>query len=85
MKVKQGGQAVIKRRDVVMLKNNTSKCIFWKLAIVDKLLIGFDGHDRATAVKVFKPQGSIKLLRRNAKHLFPIEVRVEDSCNDSLT
>ena len=76
---------MIKRGDVVVLKSDTSKRLFWKLAIVDKLLMGVDGHVRAAVIKVSKPQGGTKLLRRSVKHLFPIEVRVEDSMNDSST
>ena len=76
---------MIKRGDVVGLKSDTSKRLFWKLAIVDKLLMGVDGHVQAAVIKVSEPQGGTKLLRRSVKHLFPIEVKVEDSMNDSST
>ena len=82
LKVKKSGQAVI-TRDVVVLKSDTSKRLFWKLAIVDKLLMNVDGRVRAAAIKVSESQGGTKLLRRSVKqHLFPIEVRVEDLTDD---
>ena len=67
-----------------MLKSDTSKRLFWKLAIVDKLLMGVDDHVQAAVIKVSKPQGGTKLLR-SVKYLFPIKVRVEDATNDAST
>ena len=40
LKVKKGGGQMIKKGDVVLLKNDTSKRLFWKLAIVSDLLEG---------------------------------------------
>ena len=85
LRVKKGGQPLINRGDVVILKQDTSKRIFWKLAVVDELLMGADGHVRAAVVRVPEPQGGTKLLRRSVKHLFPIEVRSGEPCNDSST
>ena len=85
LKVKKSGQAVFKRGDVVVLKSDTSKRSLWKLGIVDNLLMGADDRPQAAVIKVSEPQGGTKLLSRTVKHLFPIEVRVEDFTNDSST
>ena len=85
LKVRKGGQSVIKRGDVVVLKSDNSKRLFWRLAVVDELLKGADGHVRAAIVRVSVPQGGTKLLRRSIKHLFPIEVRPDDACSKLST
>ena len=58
-----------------MLKSDTSKRLFRKLATMKDLLDGMDGRVRVAVVKVSDPQGGVKLLRRSIKHLYPIEVR----------
>ena len=57
----------------VVLKNHTSECLFWKLAIVDDLLKGSDGQIRAAVVTSagVRPVGRHLLLRRSIKHLYP--------------
>ena len=74
LKAKSGGHELIQVGDVVVLKNDTSKHIFWRLAVVNELLKGSDGKVRAAVVKLGNPRGGHKLLRRSVKHLFPIEV-----------
>ena len=76
---------MIKTGDVVVLKNDNSKRLFWRLAIVENLLMGADGHVHAAVIRVSKPQGGTKILRRSIKHLFPIEVRLEDLCDELST
>ena len=66
------------QQGVVLLKGDTSKRLFWKLAIVKDLLECTDGQIRAAVVKVPDPRGGVKLLRRGIKHLYPIEVRPEE-------
>lgn len=78
MNVKKGGRQVIQRGDVVLLKNDTSNRLFWKVAIVSDLLEGTDCHVRAAIVKVPDSQGGTKLLRRSIKHLYPIKVSPEE-------
>ena len=79
LKTKRGGQPLIKVGNVVVVKSDTSKRLFWKLAIVDNLLTSADDRVRAANVRVSEPSGNTKLLRRSVKHLFPIEVRQEQS------
>ena len=64
--------------DVVVLKNDTTKRSFWKLAIVEELLTGIDGKVRTAVVKATSGNNS-KLLRCSVLHLIPIEVKAEES------
>lgn len=43
--------------DVVILKNDLTKRLYWKLAIVEELLKGKDGITRAAIVRVANPGG----------------------------
>ena len=65
--------------DVVLLQNDSTKRVLWKLAIVKELLPGSDDRIRAAVVQV---AGSKTLLKRSIKHLIPIEVK---SNVDALT
>ena len=61
--------------DVVILRNESTKRMFWKLAIVEELLTGSDGQVRAAVVKVANSSKRPLLLRCSVKHLIPLEVR----------
>ena len=74
LKTKRESQPKIKVGDIVVVKSDTSKRLFWKLAIVDNLLTSTDGNVRAANVRVSESSGNTKILRRSVKHLFPIEV-----------
>ena len=74
LKAKSGGRDLIQVGDVVVLKDDSSKRIFWRLAIVNELLKGNDNLVRAAIVKLVDSRGSHKLLRRSIRHLYPIEV-----------
>ena len=60
--------------DIVILKNDTTNRMFWKLAKVEELLPGRDGLVRAAIVKVANSDQRPRLMRRSVRHLFPIEV-----------
>ena len=62
--------------DVVILKDDTTKRMFWKLVIIE-LLTGKDGQVRAAIVKVANHKGEQSRLRCSLKHLIPLEVRNE--------
>lgn len=49
--------------DVVILKNNTSNRMFWKLAKVEELLPGKDGNIRAAIIKVSNADRNPRLLK----------------------
>ena len=69
---RRSGGAEIMVGDVVLLQNDSTKRVLWKLALVKELLPGLDGRIRAAVVQV---AGSRNLLKRSVKHLIPIEVR----------
>ena len=66
--------SVIAVGNVAVLKNDSMKRQFWKLAFVQQLLEGNDGAVRAAIIRVVDPEGKSSLLRRSIKHLIPIEV-----------
>ena len=78
MNVKQGKRPTIAKGDVVVVKDDASKRLFWKLGVVKDLITGDDQQARAAVVKVSDPKGHTSLLRRSVQHLYPIEVRDED-------
>ena len=78
LKAKRGGHDLIQEVDVVVLKSDTCKRVFWKLAIVMEMLKGSDGQAQAAVVKVIDPRGCTQLLWRSVKHLYPIEVNTND-------
>ena len=56
----------------MLLQNDSTKRVLWKLAIVKELLPEGDDRIRAAVVQV---AGSRTLLKRSIKHLIPIEVK----------
>jgi len=64
----------IKVGDIVILKNESSKRIFWNLAKVVELLKGSDEIARAALINVSTGRGPTKVLKRSIRHLIPIEV-----------
>ena len=68
-------------RDVVIVKDDNVKRCFWKLAVVEQLIEGKDGHVRAAVIKVGESNSSRKgvTLKRSIKHLYPIEVKADDT------
>jgi len=71
--------SVIAVGDVVVLKNDSTKRHFWKLAIVQQLLKGHDEVVRAAIIKVVDGEGKSSLLRRSIQHLIPIEVSSDET------
>jgi len=67
----------VKVGDVVLLYDEGTKRAFWKLALVNELLPGEDGHARAAVIRVGSEQGPAKLLKRSVRHLIPIEASTE--------
>ena len=69
--------------DIVIIRNDQTKRIFWKLAKVEQLLQGDDGATRAAQVRVLRgDSGHSQLLRRSVTHLIPIEVRHDEADNE---
>ena len=57
----------------MILKNDSTKRLFWKIAIVQELLTENDGKVRAAIIKTTNEQNKSQLLRRSTQHLIPIE------------
>ena len=57
--------------DVVILKNDSTNRMFWKLAKVERLFTGKDGIARAALIKVSNSDRNPRLLKRSVKHLYP--------------
>ena len=60
--------------DIVLLKNDQTKCCFWKLGKVIELLLGRDGNIREAEVKVSNARGTT-VLSRPLQLLIPLEIR----------
>ena len=70
--------------DIVIVRNDQTKRVFWKLAKVEQLLRGEDGIPRAAVVRVLRENANhSQLLRRSIQHLIPIEVRHECESDDT--
>ena len=61
--------------DIVLLKNDSTNRIHWKIARVEELIPGADGKVRAAIVKVGNSDKRPSYLRRVIQHLIPIEVK----------
>jgi len=70
-KKQRNKNSVIAVSDVVVLKSDSTKRHFWKLAVVQKLLKGHDEVVRAAIIKVVDGEGKYSLLRRSIQHLIP--------------
>ena len=61
--------------DVVVLKNDSSPRVFWKLAKVTEILRSHDGIIRAAKVRVLNSDGKVNELRRLIQHLIHLELQ----------
>ena len=74
----------IKVDDVVLLKDDNTPRIFWKLAVVQELIKGKDEHVKNARVKILNNSGKPFLLMRSISHLIPLQVHStlnSTSCN----
>ena len=78
LKCKRDSRSTIEVGQVVILKDDTTKQLFWKLATVEELLPGRDGKIRAVKVKVPNRSGTPTLLHRSVQHLIPLEINQHD-------
>jgi hypothetical protein len=64
--------------DVVILKNDSTARVFWKLAKIESLITSKDNVVRSATVRVLdKENKKIIILRRPIQHLIPLEIRSE--------
>ena len=73
----------VKVGDIVILKDDNVRRVFWKLAIVVELLKGKDDIARAALINVATP----KILRRSIQQMIPIEVtsKGEEELDESIS
>ena len=66
--------------EVVILKDDSTARVYWKLAKITELLEGKDGLVRAARITVLTAPGHGKttVLQRPIQHLIPLEVRCTD-------
>ena len=70
----KGQRPVINVGDVVILKDDNAKRVFWRLGRIVELLEGSDGRARAALVNMANENGPPRVLKRIIVHLVPIEV-----------
>ena len=68
--------------DIVILKNDSDKRNFWKLAKILELFIGKDGIARAAKVQVVTEKGK-KVLNRSIQRLIPLEIAANNNASAS--
>ena len=64
--------------DIVIVKDDNTKRIFWKMARVVELLKGSDGVARAALINVSNGNGPPRILKRSIRHMIPIELSDTD-------
>ena len=60
--------------EVVILRNNSTSRMFWKLALVEELLPGRDGIVKAAQVKIVNTEQNCRIFTRSVKHLVLLEL-----------
>ena len=68
----------------MLLKNDSTNRIHWKIARVEELILGADGKVQAAIVKVRNSEEGLTYLRRVIQHLIPIEVKSSTNNEDTL-
>ena len=71
----------VKVGDVVILRDELTKRVFWRLGIVTELLTGKDGLTRAAIVRTVNSERT-QLLRRSVKHLIPVELKSSETSEE---
>jgi hypothetical protein len=74
----KSNRANISVGDIVLMKSDSTKQAFWKLARVEDLLVSKDGQIQAARVKVANSERNPVCLRRVIQHLVPLEIRSAD-------
>ena len=73
----KSNRANISVGDIVLVKSDSTKRAFWKIARVEELLESKDGRIRAARVKVANAERNSASLRRLIQHLVPLEIKAE--------
>jgi hypothetical protein len=73
-KAQSRGAEIISVGDIVVLKNESTARIFWKLAKVEELITSKDNIVRSAKVGVLNDSNKKIQLRRPIQHLVPLEI-----------
>ena len=74
---------VISVGDVVILKNENTKRLFWKLSKVEELIRSEDGVVRSAKIRVLNSETRNPIvIRRPIQHLIPLEIRCDKESVD---
>ena len=79
-----GSERLVNIGDVVVVYDEFTKRVFWRLGIVTELLTGQDGLIRAAVVKTVNCD-KISYLQRSITHLIPIELSVNIEADKETT
>ena len=71
-------EPIVSVGDIVVLKDEQTKRVFWKLGEIVELIVGRDKNIRAAKVKIPTSKGTT-VLTRALQHLIPLEV----SCSET--
>ena len=71
-----GTRDVIVEGDIVILKNESTKRLFWKIAKVEELIRSIDGVVRSAKIRVLNSETRKPIIiRRPIQHLIQLEIR----------
>ncbi|CAB4012078.1 Hypothetical predicted protein [Paramuricea clavata] len=71
-----GTRDVIVEGDIVILKKESTKRLFWKIAKVEELIRSIDGVVRSAKIRVLNSETRKPIIiRRPIQHLIPLEIR----------
>jgi hypothetical protein len=70
-----GTRDVIAEGDIVILKNESTKRLFWKIAKVEELIRSIDGVVTSAKIRVLNSETRKPIIRRPIQHLIPLEIR----------
>ena len=72
--LRQRNTLEIQPGDIVVLRDDLTPRVWWKLARVLEILKGRDGRSQAAWIQVFCNDKKVSILRRPIQHLIPLEI-----------
>ena len=71
--------------EVVVIHDEGCPRGFWKLAVIEKLIVGKDGHTRGAVLRLPSKDGQRTTLQRPLQRIYPLEVASEDLTTTTTT
>ena len=72
-RMKEFPSNVVAKGDIVLLEDDNTKRIQWKMGVVEQLITGKDGQVRGVEVRILS-QGKTHVLRRPIQKIYPLEI-----------